>query len=117
MTVLLWNARMTYGSYGDEKAFFTWLESISGVTRVVGSADHGLVIHLRSKRLSQSALRDLLAIYRRYVGDMSQLAQFLTPENESWFKSPEKYWYKAVFKTAPRDYKAEMRRRRLLPKR
>ncbi len=87
---------MQYLAYSDEKAFFTWLESISAVKRVEGIGRE-LFIHLRSRRLSRIALLDLIAIYKRYDGDMSQLAQLLTPENQHWFKDPKMYWHKEIF--------------------
>jgi hypothetical protein len=74
-----WSVPIQFGSYGDEKAFFTWLESIGGVTRVEGRGT-GLVIHLRSKRISKTALRELVAIYRRYGGEPGELAQFRPPK-------------------------------------
>jgi hypothetical protein len=96
MPGLLWNATEFFYSYSDEKSFFQWLESVSGVSRVEGTAD-GLVIHLRSSRLSKSAFYDLIAIYQRYGGDMTQLAQFIPPASANYFKSPNTYWHKAMF--------------------
>ena len=66
---------MRYYSPSDEAAFFGWLQSIPGVIRVHGQGRE-LVIELRSKRLSASSLRELIALYRRYEGNMSELAQF-----------------------------------------
>ncbi|MDR4520934.1 MAG: hypothetical protein R3E36_10115 [Nitrosomonas sp.] len=85
-----------YHAQLDEAAFFGWLQSISGVVKVLGTPD-GLVVTLRSKRLSQPALRDLLALYFRYGLPMQDLAQFETPENKQWFRSPQAYWYARVF--------------------
>jgi hypothetical protein len=82
MATIHWSVSIQFWSYGDEKAFFTWLESIGGVTRVEGKGT-GLVIHLRSKRISQTGLRELLAIYRRYGGDLRELAEFQKPSNKS----------------------------------
>ena len=96
MPELLWNAPESFYSYLDEKTFFGWLESLSGVTHVEGTAE-GLVIHLRSKRLSKRGLYDLIAIYQRYGGDMTQLAQFIPPESADYFKSPTMYWHRAMF--------------------
>jgi hypothetical protein len=87
-----------YYSQLDESAFFRWLESISGVTRVVGTPE-GLEVTLRSKNLSERALRDLLAIHYRYGLPMRSLAQFETPVNRTWFRSQQAYWYAAVFGT------------------
>lgn len=101
MPQLLWNGPQSFFSYKDEEALFTWLKSIKGVTRVEGIPDN-LIIHIRSKRLSDEALRDLIGVYTRYHGDLSQLKVFLTPKNKKWFKDPKKYWYAAVFK-APKN--------------
>lgn len=86
----------TYFSQSDEAAFFQWLESIPGVVCVVGTQE-GLNVSLRSKRLSQVALRELLALHFRYGLPMQQLAQFETPQNRAWFRAPYMYWHKAVF--------------------
>src|SRR3954465_928215 len=96
MTTLVWQAPMQYLSPGDEAAFFTWLQSIPGVLSVHGEGRE-LHIRLKSKRLSSSALRELIALYWRYNGRMSELAQFVTPSNESWFKAKVTYWHAKVF--------------------
>jgi len=99
MAELIWTAPMQYYSSGDEAAFFGWLQSISGIIGVCGQGRE-LIIQLKSKRLSQSALRELLALYCRYNGRMSELAQFANDTNRSWFQDPNAYWYKAVFSTS-----------------
>jgi hypothetical protein len=86
----------TYYSQRDEDHFFAWLEAIPGVTRIVGTPE-GLRVTLRSKRLSDFALRDLLALHFRYGLRMTELAQFENPKNTSWFRSPTAYWHKKVF--------------------
>jgi hypothetical protein len=86
----------TYYWQSDEAAFYRWLKSIPGVTDVVGKPK-GLVVTLRSKRLSQTALRSLLALHFRYGLPMHALAQFETPENTSWFRAPKMYWHSRVF--------------------
>jgi hypothetical protein len=85
-----------YFSQLDEDAFFKWLQSIPCVTDVVGTPK-GLIVTLDSERLSEQNLRDLLAIHNRYGLPMKSMAQFETPQNTSWFRSPEKYWYAKVF--------------------
>ena len=96
MTTLVWQAPMRYWSSGDEAAFFTWLHSIPGVVSIRGEGRE-LHIRLKSKRLSSSSLRELIALYCRYNGRMSELAQFATTSNESWFKAPGTYWHARVF--------------------
>jgi len=87
---------MRYLSEGDEAAFFAWLKSIPGVIAVTG-VGRELKIQLRSKRLSQQGLRELLALYTRYDGNLNELAQFATDANSAWFKAPNAAWYRAVF--------------------
>jgi hypothetical protein len=85
MAQLIWTAPMKYYSGGDETAFFDRLQSIPGV---IGARGQGreLIIQLKSKRLSQAALRELLALYLRYNGRLSEVAQFVNDTNRSWFQ-------------------------------
>jgi hypothetical protein len=85
-----------YYSPADESFFLSWLKSIPGMIDVVGES-HGLVVSFRSRRLSQSALQDLIGLHARYGLPMEGLAQFETPQNSSWFRAPEKYWHERVF--------------------
>lgn len=96
MATLVWHAPMQFLSPGDERAFFHWLEAIPGVVGVRGCGRE-LHIQLKSKRLSQSALREFIALYSRFDGCLSELAQFVNATNESWFRSPSTDWHDAVF--------------------
>lgn len=87
---------MRYASPGDESAFFAWLQSIPGVVKVEGRGRE-LIIYLRSKRLSATALRELLALYVRYRGNLRELAQFENPSNSAWFRARNAYWHKGVW--------------------
>jgi hypothetical protein len=84
MATLIWKAPMRYWSQGDESAFFTWLQAIPGVVAVQGQGRE-LHIRFRSKRVSSASLRELFALYRRYGGDLSELAIFKTEANASLF--------------------------------
>ena len=86
----------SYYSQLDERAFFSWLESISGVLKATGSPN-GLVVSLRSSKLSESSIRNLLALHWRYRLPMGALASLLTKSNEHWFADPGAYWHEAVF--------------------
>ena len=81
-----------FGSVLDEKHLFEWAREISGVLRWEQDT---LVV--RSKRISEVALRDLLSLFNRYDIPMKQLAQFKNPKNEEWFTAPRMYWHKRVF--------------------
>jgi hypothetical protein len=86
-----------YWSQGDESAFFRWLQSIPGVESVKGQG-MGLIVTLRSSRLSSLALRELIALHTRYNLPMQSLAQFETVANKNWFRSKKAYWYSKVFR-------------------
>ena len=87
---------VTYYSQADEDSFFGWLHSIPDVTEVVGE-HKDLIVSLASNTLSDSSLRDLIALHQRYLLPMQSLAQFETPSNSSWFRSPVAFWHSAVF--------------------
>ena len=93
--------RVMFYSPADEAAFFRFAESIRAVRRIEGVRD-SIVLHIAS-RISHESLRDLLALFERYrIPQMSQLAQFLSPSNRSWFADPDKFWHKKVFTDATR---------------
>ena len=94
---LIWHAPLSYNSRGDESAFFSWLNSIPEVSSVTG-VGRELYIELSNDAVSDTSIRELIAIYSRYSGNMKELAQFVTPKNESWFKNKEAYWYASIFK-------------------
>src|SRR5277367_532553 len=83
-------------SDADETNFFFWLKTIPGVVDAVEESD-GLIVSFRSRRLSQQALKDLIALHMRYGLPMEGLAQFQTSTNLSWFRAPENYWHDRVF--------------------
>ncbi len=81
-----------FGSQLDEKHLFEWAREISGVLRWEQDT-----LIVRSKRISEEALRDLLSLFSRYDIPMEQLAQFRNSKNEEWFTAPHMYWHKKVF--------------------
>jgi hypothetical protein len=86
MATHVWKVSIFYLSEGDEDAFFGWLQSIPGVVSVSGQGTE-LSIRLRSSRMSKVALREFIALYDRYKGNMTELAPFVTPANASWLTS------------------------------
>ncbi len=97
-TLSLSTKQLIWGSALDEEAFFNWLKDIDAVEDVHGKGQT-LFVKLKTNRPDDQSLRELLALFTRYdvqVG-LPQLAQFLTTENECWFKDPEKYWHSKVF--------------------
>lgn len=89
--------RVWFGALGDELAFHHWLGTIKAIRRIEGVGD-AILLHV-PRRLSNTALRELLAVFHRYRIEMSQLAQFESPTNREWFKDPQKYWHKRVFRS------------------
>ena len=80
----------------DEAAFFAWARSLPEVEGASGRG-HCIIITVRSKRVSNASLRELISLFRRYRVSMRQLAQFRNASNEAWLTSPEAHWFKRVF--------------------
>jgi hypothetical protein len=76
----------------DEEAFFTWLEKLPCVSKVEGKGDTVFIRVLESK-VEECALRELLALFRRYGVGMKQLAVFDKQEFARWFHNRDAYWY------------------------
>jgi len=98
LTKLVWRAPLHFLSPGDEAAFFVWLHGMPAVVGVHGLGRE-LHIQLKSKRLSQTSLREFIALYGRYDGDLTELACFANTTNASWFSSPSEAWHDAVFRS------------------
>jgi hypothetical protein len=84
-------------SYSDEDVFFEWIKKIKCIKSFEGAGDE-LYLDLVDRKLNEDDLDDLIGLLYRYKIDMKQLAQFLTPENKSWFFDNKKaYWRRRVF--------------------
>jgi hypothetical protein len=83
---------VTFGSQLDERHLFEWAMQIPGVVRWESDT-----LVMKSLKLSQATLRDLLALFSRYQIPMKQLAQFKNVRNEMWFASPQMYWHTRIF--------------------
>ena len=82
--------RIDYLSSLDEETFFAWLERISCVVEKRGIADE-LHVYVDQTKLSESDLRELLALFYRYEIDMKQLRIFLNKDNKSWLDRKETF--------------------------
>ena len=80
----------------DEDAFFEWLKKLPCVEKCQG---RGLTVHISVKPalVDEDALREFLALFRRYGVDGRQLARFDREEFTNWFKDPHAYWYEEIF--------------------
>ncbi|RQR33948.1 hypothetical protein DIE04_22680 [Burkholderia sp. Bp8994] len=88
--------RVWYYSECDESAFFEWLDKLPCVKRYEGELDV-LSIYVDQAKVDESALRELLALFRRYAVEMKQLRVFDRNAFASWFRDPRAYWHAAVF--------------------
>ena len=84
-------SNIRFGSQLEEKHLFLWASEIAGFLRW----EEGTLV-MRS-RISDAALRELLALFWRYRIPMQQLAQFENERNASWFRAPNMYWHRRVF--------------------
>jgi hypothetical protein len=88
--------RVTFYSLNDELNFFQWLEQISCIDEINGRVDQ-IELKIPRRAISDTNLRDLLAIFYRYKIDMRQLKQFSMPRNQHWFEDEKTYWARMVF--------------------
>ena len=88
--------KIKFYSRKDEASFFAWAQGISAVDSVIGRGE-SIIIRVKTKRISDKSLRELLALFHRYRVSMAQLSQFRNARNELWFASPIAYWHKSVF--------------------
>jgi hypothetical protein len=88
-----------YFSERDENIFFTWLNEIPAIVKKQGIANN-LHLHIDQKKLNETGLRELLALFQRYGIDMKQLKTFLNEDNKGWFfENKEAFWHQRVFVT------------------
>ena len=100
---------VSFGSQLDEKHLFHWAAEIDCFVRWEQDT---LVV--KSRRISEEALRDVIALFWRYNIPMQQLAQLQSAVNEAWFAAPIMYWHKKVFSSQlnlPRNTYASASRR------
>jgi hypothetical protein len=87
--------KVLFYSEADELSFFDFIGRIKGILTYKGTTA-GILLHVK-KPISDSSLRNLIALFHRYKIEMKQLAQFSNKKNEIWFKNKEKYWYKKIW--------------------
>lgn len=81
----------------DEKMFFSWLYEVSAIANKYGEGTD-IILEIKSQKISDDDLRELVGLFDRYDVDMRQLSQFLSRDNEKWFKlNTKSYWHKKVF--------------------
>lgn len=83
---------ISFYSQLDEKHLFEWALEIPGVVRWEQDT-----LIVRSTRLSEASLRDLLSLFHRYCIPMQQLQIFTNERNKHWYQNKSMYWYKGVF--------------------
>lgn len=95
-TITLNTLEIVYFSPLDEEAFFEWLDKLPCISRVEG-VGCSLYLTVNTDALDEDALRELLALFRRYGINMRVLLAFDRPEFADWFHDQEAYWYGQVF--------------------
>lgn len=70
-----------YWSEGDERAHFEWLERIPAIKRVRGEGTK-VFLEISDTTLTSNDLRELESVYRRYGGDLKQLANLNSTDQQ-----------------------------------
>lgn len=85
-----------YSTY-DEDALFEWLAKIKCINEIQGIGRE-LHVKVKSSKISDIDLENILGIFQRYKFDMKQLSVFLNEGNKEWFYDNTKaFWHKKVF--------------------
>ena len=88
----------TFFSQLDEISFFKRIDEIKCIKGWEG-VSNSIVLHIKTKTISDNCLRELISLFQRYKIEMSQLSRFLDKKNKSWFfDNKESYWHKKVFR-------------------
>lgn len=96
-------------SLSDEETFFSWLDKIPCILKKTGVGSE-LHIYIDKDRVTETDLRDLIALSYRYNLDMKQLETFLNEENKSWFfDNKSTYWHREIFSHSREINRGELR--------
>ncbi len=97
--VTLRGEQVVFLSQEDEAAFFHWLEKLNDFATALGAGDT-ILIEVKSSKLDDTQLRELIALFHRYRIDMSQLVAFETRSNKTWLRNKQAFWYDAMYEPA-----------------
>ncbi|WP_334129354.1 hypothetical protein [Sneathiella sp.] len=86
-----------YFGPNDESAFFEWIEKIPSISNYFGEG-RSLFMTVDMKKLNETDLRSIIALFHRYKIEKKQLKVFNTGKFSKWFSDPIQYWYEDVFK-------------------
>jgi len=89
--------RIQFLSDLDEESFFRCLDRMVSFLSYEGEGD-AVKIVVKSDKLSDGDLRNLLGLFSRYGVDMRQLVVFVGTDNEVWMRNPEAYWFRTMFR-------------------
>lgn len=81
----------------DETSFIERIEKINCIENCNGSND-SILLSIKSNKVSDKCLRELLSLFHRYEIDMCQLKIFVSAKNEIWIKNENAFWYENLFK-------------------
>lgn len=97
---IVWKQQLNFFSRLDQAAFESWLDGIDGVGTVKGLG-HLVEFDVVPEQIADRSLRELIAIYQRYGGDLAELAPFENDANRSWLRDANAAWFDGMFGDAP----------------
>lgn len=89
--IILVCKRVKFFASHDEDAFFEWMKKLSCIIDFIGDRDV-LYIYITNKKISDTELRSLIAMYRRYKMPLKQLEPLINDKNRDLFE-----WCKTGF--------------------
>lgn len=88
-----------YYSAIDEELFFHWISKIPALKEFKLVNDE-TVFYIKSKKISDSDLIEVIALFYKYKINMTQLQIFLNSKNKHWFSDNKKaFWHRRVWGT------------------
>ncbi|MEV6255828.1 hypothetical protein AB0L97_21495 [Nocardia sp. NPDC051911] len=95
-TVVIEATGVTYYSPEDEAAFFGWLDKIACVESYYGRV-RTLYLTIDLEAVDEGGLCEIVALYRRYNIDLSELRVLGAGRVGPWFSDPDRWWHEGVF--------------------
>jgi hypothetical protein len=87
----------SFYSRGDERRLFVGFKEISAIRSVKG-VHRDLLLDIEVAALNKEAMRELLALLRRYEIPLAPLRVFAKKNKFAWLNDEQGYWHNEMFK-------------------
>jgi len=85
MKIILVCSPLRFYTQTDESFLFKWLKKIKSIEKIEGIGNE-LHLHIKSNKISNENLLELIGIFDRYKFKSDQLKVFKNENNKKWFE-------------------------------